>query len=517
MPAGNLPIADAEEVFPQKNGKDPLKIRVALFFDGTLNNRMNIEEREKDELEMESKAKKKFRKDPSNSYDNGRTNIAIMEPHVEETADGYDLFYKHYIEGQGTFTYQRDSLRGYALAIGESGVPWRAEDGIRKAVEKMTNDKKIKYEEHYIAKLTIDVFGFSRGAATARYAIHVIFNGRISGVDEQTGTVMYEWRPIAKRLNESMLEIDENAVEIRFAGLYDTVLSYLGSQKVGWTTNALQQTAVARAKKALHLAAADEHRQDFPLHKIQSAVNKGVGEEYYLPGVHSDVGGSYNLANEKLLEQVTEEREKVYMRTSDEGSDKYLELDWLGRPTGKTMVIHEGNPDRIRKDRQDLIEQGWYKENEIKSHDVQWDELGRATHSILTVSRKGIRSAYSNIPLKIMARYARDEKLKISAELEKRADIILKPEKDLKELEGIIDKYIAANKNTSKPDDWKPEDWDPKVKIGKKAAIDREILKEIRHRHFHFSASKWSAGYKPNFEWDNIEKKYKRKRYYYDA
>lgn len=65
-------------------GKKPLKIRIILFFDGTLNNRMNIAEREKAELGQESESYQDFKTDDANSYDNGRTNIAIMEPHVSD-------------------------------------------------------------------------------------------------------------------------------------------------------------------------------------------------------------------------------------------------------------------------------------------------------------------------------------------------------------------------------------------------------------------------------------------------
>ena len=509
MCEGVLPPAPENE---RKNEKKPLKIRIVLFFDGTLNNRINIEEREKHEMGEASEAYSNFRTDDANSYDNGRTNIAIMEPHLskekEDYTGDYDLVYKHYIPGQGALTRQKDSLWGYALAIGESGVPRRAEEGIKKAVASIFDDKdNVNSEEHFVEKLSIDVFGFSRGAATARYAIHVIFDGRISQIDEVTGEVYYEWRPISQRLNNLGYEIDEKAVEVKFAGLYDTVLSYFGSQKIPWTANALQQTAVARAKKALHLAAADEHRKDFPLHTIKSAVNAGVGEEYYLPGVHSDVGGSYNLANEKMLEKETDEGKKTYMLSSDEGAEK-PEFSWLGNAKGKTMVIHEGDTDRLKKDRQDLIDQGWFKENEITLHDMQWDDRGRATYSVLTVSRKNICSAYCNIPLKIMARYARkpDVKLSIDAKLEERANIILKSEEDLLKLEDKINLYIETNKNST------PEDW-----IGNKSLNKHPEIKEIRHRHFHFSASKWSAGYKPNFEWDKVARQYRRRRYYYDA
>jgi hypothetical protein len=497
-------------------GKDPVKIRISLFYDGTLNNRMNIEEREKNsQIYKDNKTK------DANSYDNGRTNIAIMEPHVskkkEDYAGDYDFVFKHYIAGQGALTHEKDSLWGYALAIGKSGVPWRAEEGIRRAVNFIFNqNKSIKTDEHYIQKLTIDVFGFSRGAATARYAIHVIHHGKVAGVDDVTGEVSYEWRPLLERINDFYIILD-NAVEVKFAGLYDTVLSYFGSQKVSWTTNALQQMAVARAKKALHLAAADEHRSDFPLHKILSAVNQGVGEEYYLPGVHSDVGGSYNTASEEELKKTKNDDDKVYMLTSDEG----LQIK-EGYKTGDEMVIHESyDLKRLEQDREDLIAQGWYHSNEIKivakRTNVGGD--GDQTEYALTVRRQGIRSAYCNIPLKIMADYARkpDVKLKIDLKLEERANRILRDEQDLRDLEAIIIKYMAANKNNSKPEDWKPEDWKPEVQVGKKAVIDRDVLKAIRHRHFHFSASKWSAGYKPHFELDEATQKYKRIREYYDA
>ncbi|MFK5948894.1 MAG: hypothetical protein QM500_09030 [Methylococcales bacterium] len=176
-----------------------------------------------------------------------------------------------------------------------------------------------------------------------------------------------------------------------------------------------------------------------------------------------------------------------------------------------------------------MINQGWYHESEIEAIDVsrrvrrhkRYVERKRA---ILTVNRQGISSAYCNIPLKIMAKFSRGEgvKLEIDSKLEDRADIILSTDSDLGELEKIIEQYISSNKNNSKPEDWKPEDWAPidwklKDKEGKKAKIKIDLLKKIRHNHFHFSASKLSAGYKPNFEWDDNNNKYVRKRYYYNG
>ena len=251
-----------------------------MFFDGTLNNRVNIEEREGD-----TPIYKENKTIDANSYDNGRTNIAIMEPHVEETADKYDFFHKAYIGGQGAISLKKDSKVGYGAGGGISGVADRAEEGVKKAVQLIS--KEIDRSKFYIEKLTLDVFGFSRGAATARYAIHLLLTG---------DTENYRY-PIIQRLRDRGYECSQSVAEVCFAGLYDTVLSYYGSQYLPFTSNVLEQKSVARAQKALHLAAAEEHRRDFPLHNIKSAGEKG--EEYFLPGVHSDVGGSYNLANEK--------------------------------------------------------------------------------------------------------------------------------------------------------------------------------------------------------------------------
>ncbi|MDH5712300.1 MAG: hypothetical protein OEZ15_11665, partial [Gammaproteobacteria bacterium] len=80
----------------QEVNKEKLKIRFSLFFDGTLNNRTNIEEREKAEVGIASEPYRDQGDGGSNSYDNGRTNIAIMEPHVPiaKEKNGYDYSFK---------------------------------------------------------------------------------------------------------------------------------------------------------------------------------------------------------------------------------------------------------------------------------------------------------------------------------------------------------------------------------------------------------------------------------------
>jgi hypothetical protein len=207
------------------------------------------------------------------------------------------------------------------------------------------------------------------------------------------------------------------------------------------------------------------------------------------------VGGSYNQANEQELKAESDESKKVYMVTSDEN-----------------LVILEGERWKLEKDLEYLENQGWYKPGQIWVEPRDPVPISRASaydiyNNTLHVKRPNIRSAYCNIPLKIMAEYARkpEVSLKINAKLEDRANTILAPEPDLQELEGIIKNYIASTDN-SKADDW----------IGDQEPLNTAQLKAIRNRHFHFS-SKLGIGYNPRLVWDKATGQYRRTRYVYDA
>ncbi len=494
-----------ENIYVEKpEDKDEISVRLTLFYDGTLNNRVNIDAREKNSKEFQKLQKRWFTS--TDSFDNGRTNIAIMEPHlqVKKGSNGYDISLKEYIEGQGTFDLKGDSLKGYALGGGDSGVADRADQGIDRGIQLIT--KKVKSNKYSIKKLTIDVFGFSRGSATARYAIHLLLKGSSKSCDNFIGEYSQSVRPIIESIANSGIEIQEKAVEICFAGLYDTVLSYYGSQNVKfkWVGNVLQQTAVKHAKKVLHLTAADEHRADFPLHNIKSSGSKG--EEYFLPGVHSDVGGSYNKANEAELK--ANSSKKVYMLTTQENK----------------TILEDLDRKVLEADMADLMKQGWYindkktnkREIEIESSFngtgySPYDDDYVTNVQKLKVNRTNICSAYCNIPLKIMAKYARakDVKLKLNNKLDRRARIILKPYPVLKKLETKIKEYITEKKGNGRS---KAEDW-----VGEGKEYNKFIIENrIRHDHFNFSSHP-GAGYSPRIEEDEKTKKLKRVRYIYDA
>lgn len=489
-----IPAQEQAEEEKEEVKKKPKKIRIALFFDGTLNNRTNIQAREKNTEHYLDNT------EPGSSYENGRTNIAVMETHMtNEIPDGYDYFESAYRPGQGTFDLEGDSTWGFAMGAGKSGVPSRAKSGVQQAISVISGiDVKVfNPDKHFIEKLTIDVFGFSRGAATARYAIFQVLKAKNN---------------LHVRLKKFGFDIKKEAIEVGFAGLYDTVLSYMASQKFKSSRNKLEQTAHKHAKKVVHLASADEHRKDFPLHNIQSSKGNG-GEEYYLPGVHSDVGGSYNAADEEKIKAETDE-------------DKKKALLMLN--TAEDMTINKGSLEKIEEDKAWLIDQGWYKAaNNGKNHATNQQETRekvkelekkgqekitikdgefttrlfyrrrggrvRLSYATLSVERTGINSGYANIPLKIMADFVKKEpKLTIKAEMQERADAVIKI-CDLGGLEKEITSYVAK-----KPDS-KPEDW-----------LNCEKLKTYRHKQLNFSAFR-AIGYAPRFSGG------KRKRFIYDA
>jgi hypothetical protein len=101
------------------------------------------------------------------------------------------------------------------------------------------------------------------------------------------------------------------------------------------------------AKKVLHLASAEEHRKDFALSDISGSTEKGTGTEYFLPGVHSDVGGSYNMADEKKIRAESDpvKQRQLMMITRNEDE----------------LTIYEGDLVEVESDKANLIKQGWFR------------------------------------------------------------------------------------------------------------------------------------------------------------
>jgi hypothetical protein len=209
-----------------------------------------------------------------------------------------DEVYRHAISNRPLFTnaqlallctrtdlraYERRKLakfnQEYGLVEGEFGGTWR--------LAFMKN--QAKYLEHQMAcrvyptvkRITVDVFGFSRGAACARvfctWLNQVVENGTFAGIP----------------------------IEIRFLGIFDTVaaaglgsmitgvLSTVKDGHDGWANEkSLQVSSLVR--NCVHFVAMHEFRRNFPLDEIAAPGGMPAGSlEIAYPGSHSDVGGGY--------------------------------------------------------------------------------------------------------------------------------------------------------------------------------------------------------------------------------
>lgn len=434
----------------KKEERKPLKVRCSLFFDGTLNNRKNTKARLDNSGDYNKN--KGNKKQGDGSYENDFTNVSTLEANILSKADGHDEMISIYTEGPGTVNYGSDETRGYAFGSGDTGVKMKVSIGISDAVKQISKGKNKDRipEEFIIEKLTLDVFGFSRGAAAARYCIYKLLKDKN--------------RPIQKRLELEGFEVAEKAIEVCFAGLFDTVSSYNGGQYLHTDNWVLALKSIREAKKVVQLAAAEEHRKNFPLHNIKSAGSKG--EQFYLPGVHSDVGGSY--------------------REGEMGDED--------------MVVFEGGQSEAKRDSDNLIATGWYKPEEITEEVIGFDEIGEPDFVQTKVTRTGISNAYCLIPLKIMAEFAGKNGINVKSSLSPNASAVVDAYPELKILEQRVNTHVAAGIGSSTPEYW--------INLHKK----EEWYTQIRHDHLHFSA-KCELGLSPRIGIFNG----KRQRYEFDG
>uniref|UniRef100_UPI004047E003 phospholipase effector Tle1 domain-containing protein n=1 Tax=Flavobacterium sp. TaxID=239 RepID=UPI004047E003 len=320
-------ISDKKIVQTAKNGilyKEPqsppailpatttIKVSLNLFFDGTQNNQTNTEQKTK-----KTDAYKKVGNKKNDSYENDFSNVARGYNAVNPNAENQ---VSKYIEGIGTVDEDSDYIsKGVILGEGETGVKAKVAKGCVEGAKGLS-----AYAGKDI-ELVVNVFGFSRGAAAARHFLHVATNAAQTKKSKKEGFVIAmppsKYLDRDKNKNETVtqnpeIEIKENhallaygyfgaclfhnkiipkKVVFKFAGLYDTVASFGVDHRGGWTvdndTVQLGLDAVKKVNFVLHLAAVDEHRDNFDLTNINSAGLNGL--QMNLPGVHSDIGGCY--------------------------------------------------------------------------------------------------------------------------------------------------------------------------------------------------------------------------------
>ncbi len=242
-------------------------LEVGVFFDGTLNNRYNVISRRRQD----------------DSYQNALSNPALLYA-VYKNGANYNIrnscglaartFRSIYVEGPGSTQGQADDTQGYALGMGrQSGVELRVLWSFRQLLTRIQEQGG----PTAIRKVVLDVFGFSRGAAAARYFVNCIRARRIRydpvGFGDFTET-------LPRGLT----------VEIRFVGVFDTVAA-IGdpADDDNAPVNVHVKTDQVTGR-IYHLTAGEEYRRNFRLNRNSPT---GGGDTFQLPGAHSDVGGGY--------------------------------------------------------------------------------------------------------------------------------------------------------------------------------------------------------------------------------
>ncbi|KFF02602.1 phospholipase effector Tle1 domain-containing protein [Flavobacterium reichenbachii] len=132
-----------------------------------------------------------------NSYSNDYTNVARMW-----TCCGEE--YKIYVEGMGTTKLDKDDQDGFAFGAGsKSGIRARVREACEKLADKIGKQKTNETNKlKTLTEITVDVFGFSRGAASARNFVAEINHN--NGVYAATRVGEYEYNePLGKAVNKN--------------------------------------------------------------------------------------------------------------------------------------------------------------------------------------------------------------------------------------------------------------------------------------------------------------------------
>ncbi|MFW1985440.1 MAG: phospholipase effector Tle1 domain-containing protein [Acinetobacter guillouiae] len=288
-----LPLKTAQTNKPENSSITVVvkPVVVNVFFDGTKNNLYNIYNKAKYAKQIAED------KDAYESYTNAYSNIAhLFRQRYGESKDNIWI----YIQGMGSTKDEEDSKAGFAYGSGDTGVKTRAESAfaeIKKAYNKLNGEKNAPKP----SSIMINVFGFSRGAATARHFVHLA---------KSKPKLFKGWGFSSKQ------------VRFRFVGIFDTVSSFqtidaMAAGKVillgpiigaGSTAvkpnfdNDVKELTLnftdfdaddKKITKVFHIAAGDEYREYFSLTNIMGAMRDKYGYEVVMDGAHSDIGGSY--------------------------------------------------------------------------------------------------------------------------------------------------------------------------------------------------------------------------------
>lgn len=480
----------SQKINPYDKPVNTIDVTLNLFFDGTLNNKTNTQAGGK-------QAK------PKGSYDNDFSNVARGYDCIDPNAQNQVAYY---IEGIGTVDNKSDNdtlwlfpAKGAGMGISARGVKAKATKGCVKGAEAVQK----KFQGKKIDVLTVNVYGFSRGAAAARHFLHIANTTANSQIISDKQILVhppeaYEKSEAEQNPNQYIIvnepdfpllrygyfgacliqqKLQVKTVRFNFVGLYDTVASFgvnhKGASLFGFSiidddSKQLGLNAVRNASFVLQLASSDEYRDNFSLTNIDSAGIRGL--QLTLPGVHSDIGGGYvNNRNEDVL-------------------------------------LHEeiNSSKECEKFRNILIEEGWYDPKEIT---IESSVIPSRTATIkykLWGKRDKVSNEYDKVSLHNMFYYSEQFEVKYDAGLV--ADHKINDSFIFKVGEMLKANYIAACNNLRNEyvKEYNagnhPSAGEYISRAGSYSYMDSGIdIKELRKKYLHWSSNLNSFGMGPRF------------------
>jgi len=385
---------------PEEEDRPRVRVEVGIFFDGTGNNRNNTQtyRRQMDECltanaagaMSEEECSSELSQIMEGSYLNAETNVSKLENLYQRTGaqgEGGEQIYRlsTYVSGVGTKSGKPDDGMSLGTGLGDQGVLKKIEEGISDFTFRL---KRAVTEP--IDELVLDVFGFSRGAATARHFVSIEVNEK--GV--LGNAFRREGMPWPKKIT------------VRFLGLFDTVagIADLGNldfsahdERTGRINVNLRPEQVERA---VQFVARDERRHNFSLNSLrgESGNLPDNFSEWVLPGVHSDIGGGYP---DRFQEHIEVRPPVVITRKARRDPESSMEF---------SRMLHE---------RAVVKSEGWIgKHNPLPTLEIEQERLPmKPTQPSLTGGdvalhlrlNREVRGEYSRIPLYLMHKLAVDE------------------------------------------------------------------------------------------------------------
>ena len=286
---------------PEENSSVDLTIAnltFNIFFDGTWNSKENSdlynEIAPKQVKKLKDRMDERYNPEPmvGSSLSFARAPSVVDQLHRAADSDRPHVI-NLYTDGSGIETrtesddasapipgweYHADNGIGSGLGMGSTGAKAKLERMLEHVQTALASYVGQGYNPQ---RLVFNVYGFSRGAATARMFCKRIFTDR--------GT------PEVKKF----VELTKYDVVFDFVGLFDTVSS-IGTNHDDDVEEEGQELNFKEidGTKVVHIVAGDEYRQKFNLTSIGQSVRAGVGLEFAIPGCHTDIGDGLSTLGE---------------------------------------------------------------------------------------------------------------------------------------------------------------------------------------------------------------------------